>query len=173
MSDKQHDTVNRDIEIRDLYNSEDVFSLAPYYLDAYRSRLNANLAFCDALDGKTAWPPNDQGEHPLTELLLADFQVVDISNPFAEDSYLEIERALLAGRAHTTCGGRPPNDDIVDKFFTLMVGGADGPRISDGVDHATRPAGRSFPYLAGPNPTPPYLTPPSAQPPVPADRTAS
>jgi hypothetical protein len=44
MSDKNHDPVNRDIEIRDLYNSEDAFGLASYYLDAYRARLNANLA---------------------------------------------------------------------------------------------------------------------------------
>jgi hypothetical protein len=29
LSDKQHDTVNRDIELRDLYNSEDPFKLAP------------------------------------------------------------------------------------------------------------------------------------------------
>jgi hypothetical protein len=121
-----------------------VFRLGPYYLEAYRSRLNANLAFYDGLDGKTDWPLNDQGDHPLTEFLLtefllADFLVVDILKPFAEDSYLEIERALLAGQAHTTCGGRPPNDDIVDKFFTLMVSGVDG-RVS--VTAWTRRLGR-------------------------------
>jgi hypothetical protein len=173
LSDKQHDTVNRDIEMRDLYNSEDVFGPAPYYLDAYRSRLNANLAFYDGLDGRTGWPPNDRGDHPLTEFLLADFLVVDISKPFAEDSYLEIERALFAGKAHTTCGGRQPNDDIVDTFFTFMVSGIDGLRISDGVDQATRPATHSFPYLVGPNPTPPHLTPPFASTSVPADQAAS
>jgi hypothetical protein len=173
MSDKQHDTVNRDIEIRDLYNSEDPFSLSRHYLGAYRSRLNANLAFYDGLDGKTDWPLSDQGNHPLTDFLLADFMVLDISRPFAEDSYLEIDRAVLAGRPHTTCGGRPLNDDIVDKLFTLMVGGVDGTRISDGVDQATRPASRSFPYLAAPNPVPPPLTPPFALPPVAAEHTTS
>jgi hypothetical protein len=173
MSDKQHDPVNRDIEIRDLYNSEDPFRLAPYYLDAYRSRLNANLAFYDGLDGKTDWPLSDRGEHPLTGFLLADFLVIDISKPFAEDSYLEIDRAVLAGRPHATCGGRPLNDDIVDKLFTLMVGGVDGPRISDGVDQATKPASGSFPYLAAPNPNPPPLTPPYALPPVSAQPAAS
>jgi hypothetical protein len=173
MSDKQHDTVNRDIEIRDLYNSEDPFNLSPYYLDAYRSRLNANLAFYDHMDGKTDWPPDDQGNHPLTGFLLADFMVIDISKPFSEDSYLEIDRAVLAGRAHATCGGRPLNDDIVDKFFTLLVGGADGPRISDGVDQATRSATRGFPYLVSPNPAPPHLTPPFALPPVAAEHATS
>lgn len=166
MSDRQFDPVNRDIEIRDLYNSEDAFGLSPYYLDAYRARLNANLARYDGMDGKTDWPLTARGQHPLTGFLLADFMVIDVSKPFSEDSYLEIDRAVLAGRAHQTCGGRPLNDDIVDKLFTLLVGGVDGPRISDGVDHATQPATRSFPYLVSPNPDPPPLTPPFALPPV-------
>ena len=173
LSDKQHDPINQDIEIRDLYNSEDAFRLAPYYLDAYRARLNANLAFYDGLDGKTDWPVNDQGEHPLTEFLLADFLVIDISKPFADGSYLEIDRAVLAGRPHATSGGRPLNDDIVDKLFTLLVGGVDGPPISDGVDQATQPASRSFPYLASPDPNPPPLTPPYQLPPVSAQPAAS
>jgi hypothetical protein len=173
MSDKQHDQLNRDIEIRDLYNSEDPFGLAPYYLDAYRARLQANLAFYDGLDGKTDWPLADKGEHPLTEFLLADFLVVDISKPFSPGSYLEIDRAVLAGRPHTTCGGRPLNDDIVDLLFTLMVGGVDGPHISDGVDQATQPATSSFPYLHSPNPSPPPVTPPFALPPVTAQPAAS
>jgi hypothetical protein len=51
LAPKQFDPVNRDLEIRDLYNMEDAFQLAPAYLGAYRSRLNANLAFWDGLDG--------------------------------------------------------------------------------------------------------------------------
>jgi hypothetical protein len=146
------DPVNRDLEIRDLYNAEDPFNLGPAYVGAYRARLNANLVFFDRLDGSIDWPPDEQGNHPLTELLLADFLVVDISKPFAGNSFLEIERAVLAGRPHTTCGGRPPDDDIIDALYTLLVGGLDGPRISDGVDQAPQPAGRSFPYLVRPNP---------------------
>jgi Domain of unknown function (DUF4331) len=157
MSAKRFDTVNRDLEIRDLYNGEDPFSISPDYAAAYRSRLNANLAFFDRLDGKIDWPPDDQGTHPLTELLLADFLIVDLSKPFSEDSFLEIETALLADRPHATCGGRSLNDDIVDTLYTLLVGGVDGPRISDGVDQATRPATRTFPYLVSPNPNPPDL----------------
>ena len=154
MRPEKFDPVNRDLEIRDLYNAEDAFDLSPDYAGAYRARLDANLAFFDRLDGSIDWPPDAQGNHPLTELLLADFLVVDTSKPFSDGSYLEIERAVLAGRPHTTCGGRPLNDDIVDILYTLLVG---GPRISDGVDQATRPATCSFPYLVAPNPEPPGL----------------
>ena len=38
--------------------------------------------------------------HPLTELLLADYLVVDASRPYATDSFFEIEQANLT---------RPPN----------------------------------------------------------------
>ena len=157
LQDKKFDPVNRDLELRDLYNAEDAFDLSPDYAGAYRARLNANLAFFDRLDGRIDWPPDEQGDHPLTELLLADFLVVDTSKPFTDGSFLEIERAVLAGRPHTTCGGRPLNDDIVDILYTLLVGGVDGPPISDGVDQATQPAARSFPYLCRPNPDPPDL----------------
>jgi len=157
MSSRKFDTVNRDLEIRDVYNAEDTFSLSRDYVDAYRSRLNANLAFFDRMDGAITWAPDDAGTHPLTELLLADFLVVDVSKPFTDGSFLEIERAVLAGRPHTTCGGRPLNDDIVDVLYTLLVRGIDGRRVSDGVDEGTRPATRTFPYLLGPNPEPPGL----------------
>ncbi|MFF0291750.1 DUF4331 family protein [Streptomyces sp. NPDC005262] len=157
LSSKRFDTVNRDLEIRDLYNEEDTFNIRPDYAGAYRARFNANLAWLDNLDGKTAWPLDEQGAHPLTELLLADFLVVDLSKPFSEDGCFEIETALVAGRPHTTCGGRSLNDDIVDTLYTLLVGGVDSERLSDGVDQATQPATRTFPYLNAPNPTPPDL----------------
>ena len=44
LAPKQFDPVNRDLEIRDLYNMEDAFHLGDAYLGAYRARLNANLA---------------------------------------------------------------------------------------------------------------------------------
>ena len=53
---KQFDQVNRDLEIRDLYNMEDAFELGESYEGAYRARLNANLAFWDGLDGEVDWP---------------------------------------------------------------------------------------------------------------------
>jgi Domain of unknown function (DUF4331) len=160
LAPKQFDLVNRDLEIRDLYNAEDAFGLSQAYLGAYRARLNANLAFWDGLDGQVDWPADDNGMHPLTELLLADFLIVDITKPYAEQgSFLEIELAARAGRAHQTCGGRALNDDVMDTIFTLLINAGNGPPIRDGVDRATRPASRTFPYLAAPNPDPPQPPP--------------
>ena len=93
LAPKQFDPVNRDLEIRDLYNMEDAFRLAEGYLGAYRARLNANLAFWDGLDGKTDWPVDGNGAHPLTELVLADYLVVDVSKPVRRARFLLRDRA--------------------------------------------------------------------------------
>jgi hypothetical protein len=88
--------------------------------------------------------------------VLADFLVVDVTKPYTEQgSFLEIELAALAGKAHQTCGGRTLNDDVIDTIFTQLVNAGNGPVIRDGVDQATRPASHTFPYLAAPNPDPP------------------
>jgi hypothetical protein len=156
LAPKQFDPVNRDLEIRDLYNMEDAFQLAPSYLGAYRARLNANLAFWDRLDSRLDWAADQNGTHPLTELLLADFLVVDVTKPYAEQgSFLEIELATQGAGAHQTCGGRALNDDVMDTLFTLLINAGNGPRIRDGVDRATMSAASTFPYLAAPNPDPP------------------
>ena len=159
LAPKQFDTVNRDLEIRDLYNMEDAFHLGSSYGGAYRARLNANLAFWDRLDGEVHWPLDRVGAHPLTELVLADYLIVDPARPYSEQgSFLEIERSTMAGHPHETCGGRSLNDDVIDTLYTFWINGGSGPLIRDGVDAATRPASTTFPYLAEPNPDPP--TPP-------------
>src|SRR6478752_10875519 len=156
LAPKQFDTVNRDLEIRDLYNMEDGFHLAEGYKGAYRARLDANLAFWDGLDGKTDWSVDESGAHALRGVMLDDFLVVDVSKPYAErGTFFEIERALMNGEAHRTCGGRALNDDVMDTIFTLLVTAGLGPAVSDGVDGASMPASTSFPYLADPNPEPP------------------
>jgi uncharacterized protein DUF4331 len=156
LAPKQFDPVNRDLEIRDLYNMEDGFHLADGYLGAYRARLNANLAFWDGLDGAVDWPVPDGGDHPLTRLVLGDYLCVDVRKPYQEHgSFLEIEQAVLAGRTHRTCGGRALNDDVMDTFFTLLINAGTGPVIRDGVDRSSRPAAAVFPYLSPANPAPP------------------
>jgi hypothetical protein len=153
---KEHDTLNRDLEIRDIYNMEDAFSLGESYQGAYRARLNGNLAFWDGIDGTVDWATDPNGDHPLTKLVLADHLVVDITKPYVESgSFLEIELAARRGEAHQTCGGRSLNDDVMDTIFTQLINAGTGPIIRDGVDQATKPASGTFPYLAAPNPDPP------------------
>src|SRR5207247_4774352 len=94
LAPKQFDQLNRDLEIRDIYNMEDGFHLASSYLAAYRARLNANLAFWDSLDGEMRWQPDGDGKHPLTDFFLADFWVFD-----AGQTYQASGRVLTTGRA--------------------------------------------------------------------------
>ncbi len=77
--------------------------------------------------------------HPLTELVLADYLVVDVTKPYAEQgSFLEIELAARRGEPHRTCGGRALNDDVMDTLFTQLINAGNGPVIRDGVDQATQ-----------------------------------
>lgn len=161
---KDFDTVNRDIELRDLYNQEDAFKVGPAYARALHARMNSNLIFWDGLDEKVDWPLNANGIHPLTALFMADYMLIDISKPYTQESYFEIEGSALKGKLHQTCGGRSLNDDALDTFLTVMVNGGNGPKISDGVDQATVPASDTFPYLAAPEPNPPAPKAPAIAP---------
>jgi hypothetical protein len=43
--------------------------------------------------------------------------IIDVSRPFADASFFEIEQSLLDGSAHTTCGGRWLNDNVMDTLY--------------------------------------------------------
>jgi hypothetical protein len=141
----------KDIELRDLYNREDAFAVSKEYASLYASRLDANLAFWDGLDDSTAWPLDPDGRHPLRDLLMSDFQILDLAHAFAPGNYLEIERSIAADRPHESAGGRWLDDDILDEMLTFFVNGGRGERIGDGVDAPTKLASLSFPYLREPN----------------------
>jgi hypothetical protein len=151
MANTTRDPRTKGVELRDLYNREDAYALSGEYRPLYESRLDANLAFFDGLDGKTAWPLGPDGRHPLRDVLIGDFLVLDLAQPFAPGSFLEIERALIDNRRHETAGGRWLDDDILDELLTLIVNGGRGERFGDGVDAPTKPGSRSFPYVREPN----------------------
>lgn len=163
MANTSRDPRTKGVELRDLYNREDAFALSTEYRPLYESRLDANLAFFDGLDGKTAWPLAPDGRHPLRDLLMGDFLILDLAHAFAPENFLEIERAVIDNRPHKSAGGRWLDDDILDDLLTLMVNGARGERYGDGVDAPTKPASLSFPYVREPNnrtdlPLPAFLT---------------
>jgi Domain of unknown function (DUF4331) len=145
------DNLRTGVELRDLYNREDTFDLSAVYRPLYESRLDANLAFWDSLDGATAWSLGPDGRHPLRDLLMGDFQILDLAHAFAPGNYLEIERSILADRPNKSAGGRWLDDDILDDMLTLFVNGGKGARFGDGVDAPTKPASLSFPYVREPN----------------------
>jgi len=149
---KERDTVNRDLDVRDLYNLEDPYHVGPDYRNVYRARLNANLAYMDSWDGKTDWTLDASGQHPLTDMILGDYLVLDPSKPYSETSFFEIELAMLAGRPHQSSGGRSLNDQVMDTLYTLPVNNGNGPRVSDGLTQSTTRALTVFPYLAPANP---------------------
>lgn len=151
LQDATRDPRTKGVELRDLYNREDAFALCEVYRPLYESRLDTNLAFFDGLDDKTAWPLGPDGRHPLRDLLINDYLVVDLARPFAPGGFLEIERSILDDRPHTTPGGRWLADDILDELLTLMVNGGRGERFGDGVDAPTKPGSLSFPYVREPN----------------------
>ena len=64
LANTTRDPRTKGVELRDLYNREDAFTLSREYRPLYESRLDANLAFFDGLDGKTAWPLGPDGRHP-------------------------------------------------------------------------------------------------------------
>ena len=73
LANPMRDPRTKGVELRDLYNKEDAFALSKEYRSLYESRLDANLAFFDGLDGKTAWPLGPDGRHPLRDLLIGRF----------------------------------------------------------------------------------------------------
>jgi hypothetical protein len=151
LASPMRDPRTKGIDLRDLYNKEDAFALSREYGPLYESRLDANLAFFDSLDGKTAWPVGPDGRHPLRDLLLGDYLILDLAHAFAPGSFLEIERAMLDDRPNKTAGGRWLDDDILDEMLTLYVNGGRGERLGDGVNAPTKPASLSFPYVREPN----------------------
>jgi hypothetical protein len=145
------DPRTKGVELRDLYNKEDAFALSKEYRPLYESRLDANLAFFDGLDGETAWPLGPDGRHPLRDLLIGDFLILDLAHAFAPGNFLEIERTVINNQAHKSAGGRWLDDDILDEMLALFVNGGRGERFGDGVDAPTKPASRTFPYVREPN----------------------
>jgi hypothetical protein len=151
LANPMRDPRTKGIELRDLYNKEDAFALSREYRSLYESRVDANLVFFDSLDDKTTWPPGPDGRHPLRDLFIGDYLILDLAHGFAPGNFLEIERSLIENRPHESAGGRWLDDDILDEMLTLFVNGGKGERFGDGVDAPTNPASLSFPYVREPN----------------------
>lgn len=146
--------------LADEYNAQPSFEQnVPRVLqDALEARLVAldTLTLGDAGPDPVDWPIPDGGTHPLLPMVVSDQLLVDTARSCSGDagftpSYLDIEREIdLGGSPHTTCGGRTPDENVVDETLTLLVTDGRAP-VSQGVAAATKPATATFPYLAAPN----------------------
>jgi len=129
----------------------------------YEAQIQNNLVAMDQLDTTQAFDastvppeagPPDGGTlltHPLGRMMFRDMLIVDATLPFSETSYLDIENQVyLAGATHTTCGGRWPGEDAIDKQLSILVKGA-LTGVTDGVAAPTKAPTKTFPYLAEPN----------------------
>ena len=143
------------------YNAQPSFAAAPRTLS---SGIESRLVELDTLvvDGgrdPVDWPASG-GATALLPLFASDTLLVDTARSCTTDagsfarSYLDLEReTFLSAPGHTTCGGRTPNENVVDETLALLVTGdrEGGPAVTQGVTAATRPAATTFPYLAPPN----------------------
>ncbi len=149
--------VLRGPELRDRYNQEEAFSRAKEFKSNYRARLKSNLSAYDNLDGTKNL--SEAKFNAIIEMLMDDYLVIDVTKPCVANGYFAIEAAVINGTDYTSCGGRHPNDDVMDQIFTLFVTGNFGPTLEDGtkfafgdkVDAPHKKVNRSFPYLAAPS----------------------
>ncbi|QDE88207.1 hypothetical protein BHS06_04150 [Myxococcus xanthus] len=143
---------------KDLWNATNTFRPDSRHEPLFRSALQAGLGRLDdfekSLTGEDVldWPT----PHPFIDMVLDDFLVVDVSKPAkpssTEPGYLELETAALAGKPHTTCGGRKPNEDVIARTLTLFINGPNRPQPDRGVGvpAPARPAEDTFPYVQPP-----------------------
>lgn len=155
-------TAMNDKSLKDPYNQVDTYAFTPLGANTggtlFDLSFDQHLKFLNALGSSTPtakWTDAGPAEHPLVQPLKFDVIIVNPNAPYDAAGFLRIEDAVLgvnagpAGGAASS-GGRPLNEDIVDKVFSyLVVKSFQG--VCDGVPAATKPATASWPYMAAPN----------------------
>ena len=135
-------------DIRDLYNSEESFSIPLVRKKKYVQRLVENISYYDKLDAQIDWAKEQKQE--VAHLLVEDFLVVDVAKECGGKSFLAIEKSVLSNIPHNSCGGRFLHEDIMDEIFSCYINFWQT-IIRDGVDRPYRSTSTEFPYLAEPD----------------------
>ena len=135
-------------DVRDLWNQQTPFAIAPEYAPIFRKRLVDSLHQYDMRDGKEDWSPAQIAAS--ANVFLDDFMLIDVAKPTTDTSYLEIEKSTLNGRPYQTGGGRTLNAHDIDMLLTWIVNRDREPLIG-GATQATQLGRNIFPYLAPPN----------------------
>jgi hypothetical protein len=135
-------------DIRDLWNQQTPFALAPELQPLFLQRLKASLTEWDMRDGQQDWTPSAVAAH--ANVRLDDYLLFDVAKPITDVSHLEIERSTLNGRAFQTGGGRTVDANVIDVLLTWIVN-RDREQLKGGAAQATKPGTKNFPYFAAPN----------------------
>jgi hypothetical protein len=135
-------------DLRDLWNQQTPFAISQEFMPLFRKRMVDSLKNWDLRDGKADWTPKALAAN--ANMFLDDFMVIDVAKPTTDTSHLEIEKSTLAGRPHSSGGGRTVNADVIDILLTWMVN-HDREFLQGGSTGATKPGTATFPYLASPN----------------------
>jgi hypothetical protein len=135
-------------DLRDLWNQQTPFALAPELQPVFLKRLKASLAEWDMRDDQQDWTPSAVAAH--ANVRLDDYLLFDVAKPITDVSHLEIERSTLNGRAYQTGGGRTVDANVIDDLLTWIVN-HDREPLQGGATQATKPGTKNFPYFAAPN----------------------
>ncbi len=135
-------------DLRDLWNQQTPFAISDEFKPAFRKRLVDSLTEWDSRDGKTDWTP--AGIAAAANVYLDDFLLFDVTKPFSDTSFFEIEKSTLRGQPYQTGGGRTIDASVFDMMMTWMVNNDREP-MHGGSPSATKPGTKTFPYEASPN----------------------
>ncbi len=138
-------------DIRDEYNTEAPFAVSNAGRKKFTDRVNASVAYYDALDKTKDW--TDAQRESYTDVVIDDTLLIDLSQPSSGEDYFSIEWDLLNGKAPASRGGRLLTDDITDRLFSILINRGREP-ISDGVDAPSKAPTQAFPYLREPDNSP-------------------
>jgi hypothetical protein len=135
-------------DLRDLWNQQTPFAIAPEYAPVFRKRLLDSLHQYDMRDGKQDWSP--AALEASANVFLDDFMLIDVAKPTTDASFMEIEKSTINGRPYQTGGGRTVNAHDIDILLTWIVNRDREPLVG-GATRATKLGTNTFPYLALPN----------------------
>lgn len=159
------------------YNKQNVFHPKAGERAHARRILGAGIRAIDTVGLPLLQDPKDWDDKEIdimTDILSEDALVVDLAKPCTIDtqSFFDIEREEYLRRGgkstdpagpieHKTCGGRVPNDDIIDDVLTMFVhksfdfaNAKSERRVTDKLDKPTLVDGNptsTFPYLGEPH----------------------
>jgi hypothetical protein len=136
-------------DLRDLWNQQDLFAIDPQLVPIFRQRMIESLTDWDMRDGKADWTSSALAASAA--VFLDDHLLFDVSKPFSDASFFEIEKSTLNGRTYATGGGRTVNSNVIDILVNWTVNHDRGPALQGGSDKATKAGLPVFPYLASPN----------------------